>query len=123
VREIERKIRVIKERARGKISTLPYEMLPKLIIIKLMHFCLMWMNSFPVKLGVSERYSPRELYQDTSLMQNCIVKLPLEHIVRCIQTQISQILWNLGQGGEYALGLPETCREATNSCPSLQEKG
>jgi hypothetical protein len=61
VGEIERKIRMIKERARGTISTLPYEMLPKLIIIALMHFCVMWMNSFPVKLGVSEKYSPREL--------------------------------------------------------------
>jgi hypothetical protein len=39
VGEIERKIRLIKERARGTISTLPYEMLPKLIIIELMHFC------------------------------------------------------------------------------------
>jgi hypothetical protein len=55
--EIERKIRVIKERTRGTISTLPYEMLPKLIVIKLMHFCVMWMNSFTVKLGVSEKYS------------------------------------------------------------------
>ncbi len=36
-------------------------MLPQLIIIELMHFCVMWMNSFPVKLGVSEKYSPREL--------------------------------------------------------------
>jgi hypothetical protein len=59
--EIERKIRVMKERARGTISTLPYDMLPKLAIIKLMHFCIMWMNSFPVKLGMSEKYSPREL--------------------------------------------------------------
>ncbi len=59
--EIERKIRVINERARGTISTLPYEMLPKLIIIKLMHFCVMWMNSFPVKSGLSKIYSPREL--------------------------------------------------------------
>jgi hypothetical protein len=41
VGEIEREIRVIKERARGTISTLTYEMLPKLIIIKLMHFCVM----------------------------------------------------------------------------------
>jgi hypothetical protein len=54
VGEIERKIRVIKERVRGTISTLPYKMLPKLVIMELMHFCVMWMNSFPVKLGVSE---------------------------------------------------------------------
>jgi hypothetical protein len=61
VGEIERKIRVIKERARGTISTLPYKMLPKLVIIELLHFCMMWLNSFPVKSGVSEKYSPREL--------------------------------------------------------------
>jgi hypothetical protein len=61
VGETERKIRVIKERARRTISTLPYKMLLKLVIIKLLHFCVMWMNSFPVKSGVSEKYSPREL--------------------------------------------------------------
>ncbi len=29
-------------------------MLPKLMTIKLMHFCVMWMNLFPIKSGVSE---------------------------------------------------------------------
>ncbi len=48
-RDMEWKIRVIKERGRGMISTLPYEMIPKLMIIELMYFCVMWMNSFPVK--------------------------------------------------------------------------
>jgi hypothetical protein len=33
VGEIEQKIRVIKERARGTMNTLPYSQLPKLIII------------------------------------------------------------------------------------------
>ncbi len=67
VGEIQRKIRVIKERARGMISTLPYEMLPKPVIIELLHFCVMWMNSFPVKLGVSEKNSPRELVSRNNL--------------------------------------------------------
>jgi hypothetical protein len=35
--------------------------MPKLMIIELMHFCVMWMNSFPVKSGVSKKWSPREL--------------------------------------------------------------
>ncbi len=61
VGEIGRKIRVIKKRARGTISTLPHKMLPKLVIIELLHFCVMWINLFPVKSGVSEKYSPREL--------------------------------------------------------------
>ena len=44
VGEIERKIRVIKERARGTISMLPYTTLPKLVLIELLHFCVMWLN-------------------------------------------------------------------------------
>ncbi len=47
IREVEQKIRVIKERARGTFNTLPYKKLPKLIVIELLHFCVMWMNSFP----------------------------------------------------------------------------
>jgi hypothetical protein len=61
VGEIKRIIRVIKERARGTISVLPYEILPKLMIIELMHFCVMWLNSFPVKSGMSEKNSPHKL--------------------------------------------------------------
>jgi hypothetical protein len=74
--EIERKIRVIKERARGTNNTLPYEMLPKLIIIKLMHFCVMWMNSFLVKSGLSEKYSPRELLSRHKLDAKLHCKTP-----------------------------------------------
>ncbi len=59
--EIEHKIRVIKERAQGTINTLPYATLPKLMRIELMHFCMMWMNSFPFKLGISEKWSPCKL--------------------------------------------------------------
>ena len=61
VGKIERKIRVIKERARGTTNTLPYSIMPKLMIIELMHHVVMWMNSFPVKSGISEKWSPREL--------------------------------------------------------------
>jgi len=61
VGEIERRIRVIKERARGTMSVLPYEALPKLMVIELLHFCVMWLNAFPVKSGISEKFSPREL--------------------------------------------------------------
>jgi hypothetical protein len=58
---IERKISIIKERARGTLNTLPYKKLPKLMVIELLHFCVMWMNSFPVKSGISEKWSPQEL--------------------------------------------------------------
>ena len=45
VGEIEMKIRVIKERVRGTMNTLPYPQLPRLMTIELMHFCIMWMNA------------------------------------------------------------------------------
>jgi hypothetical protein len=61
VGEIERKIRVIKERARGTFNTLPYKKLSKMMKVELLHFCVMWMNSFPMKSGISEKWSPREL--------------------------------------------------------------
>ena len=31
------------------------------MIIELIHFCVMWMNSFLVKSGISEKWSPREI--------------------------------------------------------------
>jgi len=52
VGEIERKIGVIKERARGTFNTMPYKRLPKTMVKELLHFCVMWMISFPVKLGI-----------------------------------------------------------------------
>ncbi len=61
VGKIECKIRVIKERARGTINTLPYKKLPRLMVKELLHFCMMWMNLFPVRSGISDKWSPGEL--------------------------------------------------------------
>ncbi len=76
VGEIERKIQVIKERARGTMNTLPYPQLPRLMTIKIMHFCVMRMNAFPVKLGVSEKWSPRELISRHKLDAKLHCKTP-----------------------------------------------
>jgi hypothetical protein len=61
VGEIKQKIRVIKDRARGMINTLPYKKLSRLMVIELLHFCMMWMNSFPIRSGITDKWSPREL--------------------------------------------------------------
>jgi len=76
VGEIERKIRVIKERARITMNALPYPQLPRLMTIELMHFCIMWMNAFPVKSGVSEKWSPRELISHHKLDAKVHCKTP-----------------------------------------------
>jgi hypothetical protein len=61
VAEIERRIRTIKERGRGIKNTLPFKKVPKLVLIELINFVVMWLNAFPSKSGISARYSPREL--------------------------------------------------------------
>jgi hypothetical protein len=76
VGEIERKIKAIKERARGTMATLPYLTLPKIMIIKLMHFCVFWLNSFPVKSGVSEKWILRDLISRHQLNAKLHCKTP-----------------------------------------------
>ena len=61
VAEIERKIRVVNERARGTAALLPFTHLPKRIKIELVYFVIFWLNAFPSKVGVSRQYSPQEL--------------------------------------------------------------
>jgi hypothetical protein len=46
------------------------------MIIELMHFCVMWMNSFPVKSGISEKWSPRELISRHKLDAKLHCKAP-----------------------------------------------
>ncbi len=67
---------MVKERARSTICILPYKLLPKLVLIKLMHVCVMWMNSFPVKLGISEKWSPREIVSRHKLDAKMHCKVP-----------------------------------------------
>ena len=47
VGHIERRICLIKERAKGIICTLPYPHLPWVMLIHLFHFVMMWLYNFP----------------------------------------------------------------------------
>jgi hypothetical protein len=59
--EIECKIRVMKEQARGIHCTLPYKAFPQLMLIHLFYFIVMWLNNFQVVSGISAAWSPREI--------------------------------------------------------------
>ena len=67
VGDIERRIRVVKERSRGIVCTLPYAKIPQIALIYLMHFVVMWLNNFPTRDGISVDYSPREL-----ILRHCL---------------------------------------------------
>ena len=61
VTEEEREIRVVKERGRGIINTLPFTHVPKQVKIELVYFIVLWLNAFPAKNRISSNRSPREL--------------------------------------------------------------
>ena len=67
VAEIERQIRTAKERCRAIGSTLPFAILPKLIVTNMVYFVVLWLNAFPVRNGVSKVYSPRSIVLRTKL--------------------------------------------------------
>ena len=57
VTENERKICVLKERARACCHSLPFTCLPRLTLIEIMHNAALWVNVFPPK-GVVSTISP-----------------------------------------------------------------
>ncbi len=61
VGKIERFIRTIKERSRALVLDLPYTMLPCQVVIHLVYFAVLWLNSLPAAAGVSDKYYPREI--------------------------------------------------------------
>ena len=85
VGDIERYIRVIKERARSVASQLPYKShMPDQIVIHLMKFVVMWINAVPHRNGVSTTMSPREIVLGVKMdfKQHCRVRFGMYVEVR-----------------------------------------
>jgi hypothetical protein len=61
VGKIERFIRTIKECSRALVLDLPFMPLPRQVVIHLIYFAVLWLNSLPAAAGVSDKYSPREI--------------------------------------------------------------
>ena len=82
VPEIERQIRVIKERVRGIYNTLPYATIPKLMMTELVYYVVAWLNNFPPKGGVSQSISPRAMFTGVNLDFNKHCKLQFGEYVQ-----------------------------------------
>ena len=63
VPKIERAIRTIKERSRSFCHSLPYRALPKLMVDALAKTSVQWINAFPSKGGISDTYSPTNIFE------------------------------------------------------------
>jgi hypothetical protein len=59
VPEIERRIRVVKERTRATRHTLPFTYIPKVMLVVMVANTTTWISAFPAKGGVSDTPSPR----------------------------------------------------------------
>ncbi len=61
VSKAERCICMIKERVWGLVTMLPFMHIPRQMKIKFVYFIVLWLNRFPVRTGVSDRFSPQKL--------------------------------------------------------------
>ena len=73
VPEIERQIRTVKERTRAIYCTLPFNKMPRRLIIEMVYAANYWINMFPRKGGISKTLSPRALLtgQSWSYTMHC----------------------------------------------------
>jgi hypothetical protein len=65
---VARRIRLVKERRRGILNTLPFKKMPQVMLIE-----LIYLNAFPTKTGVSKVILPREILfrQKIDLVKHC----------------------------------------------------
>ena len=61
VPEIERYIIVVKERTIVIWITLPFNKVPGRVVIEMILFVILWLNSLPPVYGISQTYSPRTI--------------------------------------------------------------
>jgi hypothetical protein len=67
VPKIERRIRVVKERARSSRHSLPFNRLPRLLTIYIVFKAVKLLNYFPPKGGISDIISPRTIMTGETL--------------------------------------------------------
>jgi hypothetical protein len=85
VPKIERQICVIKERVRAIRHTLPFKMIPLIMLINLIYSSILWINAFPPKGGVSTHLSPRNIMTGIQFNYNKHCQLPFGSYVQAHQ--------------------------------------
>jgi hypothetical protein len=82
VPEIERRIRVIKERCRALRHSLPFNKIPLIITMYMVSHAMRMLNFFPQKTGVSETMSPKTIVSGSRLDCKRHLALPFGHIAK-----------------------------------------
>ena len=86
VRPVERRIRVVKERARAIKHSLPPKRIPLMMMIAMVLHCTNMLNWFVSKGGISENFSPFTLLTGQTLNFKTHLALEFgEYIVKCMK--------------------------------------
>ena len=81
--DIERHIRTVKDRTRSTCRMLPFDCIPRLMLVHLMKNVVFWLDSFPATDGISSTDSPRHIMTGQRL--DCDKHVRLE-FGECAQT-------------------------------------
>ncbi len=101
--KIERFICTIKERSRALVSDIPYTPLPCQVVIHLVYFAVLWLNSLPAAAGVSDKYSPWEIVLGRELDFKKTSKPPSAPTSKPTTIRPSQIQCAPERSREYSL--------------------
>ena len=58
---VKKQIRVIKEHVRAIKHSLPFTVIPQIMLIEMIYYSIFWLNSFPSKSGILTVHSPRKI--------------------------------------------------------------
>ena len=81
---VESRIRMIKERVRSLRHTLPFKIIPKLMIVEMVKYVIKWINMFPTKGGLVNR-SPRMIMVVRSMDYNLQCRIPFGSYVQVVK--------------------------------------
>ena len=76
VPEIERRVRVVKERSRAVRHGLPFQRIPRLMTIWIVFYTVKMLNLFPTKGGMSETLSPKTIMSGEILDYKKHLRMP-----------------------------------------------
>jgi len=98
VPDIERYIRVVKERCRCYFAMLPFKTLPRLAILHLLRTVVLYINAFVWQRGISPVLSPFNIVEDNTMRERTVCAMalgPSENMqggIRCFSLATGQIL-------------------------------
>jgi hypothetical protein len=122
VPEIERRIRVVKERCRATRHSLPFQRLPKLLTMHIVFHAVKLLYFFATKGRVSATLSPKTIMSGETLDYKKLLSLQIGQYYQVQRKTHHGTAYVTAQKGPWLLGQVGICRVASNSWHCTQER-